>query len=248
MLKGKNIVITGCTRGIGLAALKKCAQNGADIFAVVRNATEEKKELFEGIAKEFNVNIFISPCDLEDKESIKAAASDILSRKRGIDGIVNNAGITGGRTSFLMTRQDDIRQVFETNVFGPMDLTQRLLKNMIRARAGSVVNISSAAAIDGDPAQFGYVSSKAALIGATKKLSIELGSFGIRVNSVSPGVIETDMLSLMDPDVLERMKSSTVLKRAGKPEEVAELIVFLLSDKSSYITGQNIRIDGGMHM
>ena len=118
---------------------------------------------------------------------------------------------------------------------------------MIRNKAGSIVNISSAAALDGDPAQFEYVSSKAAIIGATKKWANELGIYGIRANAVAPGVTETDMITEMKPELREETIGNTVLGRMGKPEEIAKLVVFLLSDQSSYLTGQTIRIDGGLH-
>jgi 3-oxoacyl-[acyl-carrier protein] reductase len=144
-----------------------------------------------------------------------------------------------------MTSLNDMRSTFEVNFFGPMFFTQRLLKNMLRQKRGSIVNMASVAAIDGEPAQFAYVSSKAAMVGATKKLSSELGNVGIRVNAVAPGMIDTDMGEQIENEKKAEMLIGTAIKRLGTTEEVADMVVYLLSDKASYVTGQVIRIDGG---
>lgn len=247
MLKGKSIVITGANRGIGLEAVKACAKNGANVFACVRTRGGLADEAFADLSQSHGVRVVAVGLDLSDEDSIKRCASDILGHKTPIDGIVNNAGESGARSLFLMTSMQDIRRTFEVNFWGPMQLTQRLLKNMIRNKSGAVVNVSSAAALDGGPAQFGYVASKAAMIGATKKLAIELGHYGIRVNAVAPGVTETDMLSRMEGEILMENVNKTALKRKARPEEIADAIVYLLSGQSSYLTGQVVRVDGGLH-
>lgn len=245
MLKDKNIIVTGANRGIGLAIVKECAKNHANLWACVRNCSDEIKKIYDEMQEEYGVNIQIVELDLINSESIKCAATSILNEKIGIDGVVNNAGTTGSRELFSMTSMDEIRDTFEVNFFGPMFFLQRLLRRMIKGKSGSVVNISSIAAIDGEPAQFEYVSSKAAIIGATRKLASELNPFGIRVNAVAPGMIDTEMIEEMDESLKAKTLERTVMKRLGTSEEIAKTVVFLLSENSSFITGQVIRVDGG---
>lgn len=247
MLRNKNIVITGSNRGIGAAVLSKCAENGANVFACMRRRSEEQEAYLQQMAQKNGVKIYSVYFDLSDEQSIKNGASQILRYKMPISGIINNAGVTGTKKLFLMTSMDEIRSTFDINFFGAVFLTQRLLKNMIRNKRGSIVNISSAAALDGDPAQFEYVASKAAMIGATKKWANELGSYGIRVNAIAPGVTQTAMVEEMKADLLNQTVDNTALRRIGQPDEIAEAAVYLLSDKSSYVTGQTMRIDGGLH-
>ena len=145
-----------------------------------------------------------------------------------------------------MTSSDDIRNIYDVNVIATLVLTQFIAKSMTKNGGGSIVNISSISAIDGFVGQISYSSSKAALVGATRTLANELGSFGIRVNCIAPGVIDTEMNTKVPINVLEERLKLTSLKRIGKPSEVVDLIAFLVSDLSSYMTGQIIRIDGGM--
>lgn len=247
MLKGKNIVITGCNRGIGAAVLTECIENGANVFACMRNQSEEYEQRLEQLAEKADVKIYPIYFDLSDEQEIRGGASQILKYKMPISGIVNNAGIVGAKNLFLMTSMEEIRNTFDVNFFGPVFLTQRLLKNMVRNKAGSIVNICSAAALDGDPAQFEYVSSKAALIGATKKWANELGNYGIRANAVAPGVTETDMVAQMQIQLRDKVLANTALERMGQPDEIAKIVVFLLSEQSAYMTGQTVRVDGGLH-
>ena len=182
---------------------------------------------------------------MQNKDSVMSSAKESLTRKEAIWGIVNNAGITGENRLFAMTSQDELRKVFQTNFFSPMLLTQKLLRNMIKNRKGSIVNISSVAALDGEPAQFAYVTSKASLVGATKKLSSELAAIGIRVNAVAPGMTNTGMIEQMQEELKQKSLENIPMKRLARPEEIADTVVFLLSEKSSFITGQVIRVDGG---
>lgn len=246
MLENKNIVITGANRGIGLATLKCCVQNGANVFACVRSLTDENKKLFSDVAAENKKNVYPIELNLCDDESIKNASKIILDYKLSINGLVNNAGVIGNKKLFSMTTMQEIRGVFNANFFGPLCFTQRIVKNMIRNKSGSVVNIASVAALDGGPGELEYCSSKAAVIGASKKLSRELGAYGIRVNSVAPGVADTGMASVMNEGLRNSTIAGSVLKRLATPQEIAETIVWLLSDKSSFVTGQTIRVDGGM--
>ncbi|WP_031557938.1 SDR family NAD(P)-dependent oxidoreductase [Lachnospira multipara] len=245
MLKNKNIVITGATGGIGRAIVNECAKNHANVWALLRKVDDDTKMWIEELKKENNVEIKPVIIDFLDRESIREAASKIIEEKISIDGIVNNAGVVGNIELFSMTRMDDIKETFEINFFGPMEFTQRLLKRLMRQKKGSIVNISSIASLDGEPGQFAYVSSKAAINGATKKLSNELAPFNIRVNAIAPGMVDTNMLSNMTEELKMDMLNKLAIKRLAKPEEIGKLCTFLLSDNSEFITGQIIRIDGG---
>lgn len=246
ILSHKRIVITGCNRGIGRAILSVCAASGAEqIWACIRTLSEDAEKYFEDVAAQYGTIIKPVFVDFLDETKTKNAAKTILSDKVQIDGIVNNAGLVGDNRLFTMTPMRQIREVFEVNFFGPMALSQQLVKSMMRNRTGSIVNIASVAALDGEPAQFEYVASKAAVIGATKKLASELGKAGIRVNAVAPGITETEMLLNMNEDVKRNTLDRMILNRPAKPSEIANAVAFLLSDMSSFITGQTIRIDGG---
>lgn len=245
MLTEKSIIVTGSNRGIGKAIVEECAKNHADVWACMRQVTDENVLSMEELSKKYNVTIKAIELDLLDKDSIKNAATEILSEKIQIDGIVNNAGATGPYRLFSMTSMEDIRETFEVNFFGPILFLQRFLKKMMRWKTGSIVNIASIAAIDGEPAQLEYVSSKAAMIGATRKLASELGQFGIRVNAVAPGMTDTDMVREMNAGLMEKTLDRTMMHRLAKAEEIAQAVVFLLSDQSAFITGQTIRVDGG---
>ncbi|WP_027438799.1 SDR family NAD(P)-dependent oxidoreductase [Lachnospira multipara] len=245
MLKNKNIVITGATGGIGRAIVNECAKNHANVWALLRKVDDDTKMWIEALKIQNNVEIKPVIIDFLDRESIREAASKIIEENIGIDGIVNNAGVVGNIELFSMTRMDDIKETFEINFFGPMEFTQRLLKRLMRQKKGSIVNISSIASLDGEPGQFAYVSSKAAINGATKKLSNELAPFNIRVNAIAPGMVDTNMLSNMTEELKKDMLNKLAIKRLAKPEEIGKLCTFLLSDNSEFITGQIIRIDGG---
>ena len=245
MLKNKNIVITGATGGIGRAIVNECAKNHANVWALLRKVDDDTKMWIEELKIQNNVEIKPVIIDFLDRESIREATSKIIEEKISIDGIVNNAGVVGNIELFSMTRMDDIKETFEINFFGPMEFTQRLLKRLMRQKKGSIVNISSIASLDGEPGQFAYVSSKAAINGATKKLSNELAPFNIRVNAIAPGMVDTNMLSNMTEELKMDMLNKLAIKRLAKPEEIGKLCTFLLSDNSEFITGQIIRIDGG---
>lgn len=245
MLGNKNIVVTGANRGIGKAIVTECAKNHANVWACMRSVSTEISEYMKMLEIEYGVKITLVELDLANEDSIKNAAKSILDEGLQVDGIVNNAGVTGANRLFSMTTMEEIRNTFEVNFFGPMFFLQRFSKKLMRWKSGSIVNISSVAALDGEPAQLEYVSSKAAVIGATKKLASEWGQFGIRVNAIAPGITQTDMICQMGDEIKNKTLDRTVLHRLGKPDEIAKTVVFLLSDQSSYITGQVIRVDGG---
>lgn len=246
LLKGKTAVITGSNRGIGRAVMERFAMNGADVFAHARKETEEFKEICKNTAQKYNVKIQPVYFDVTDETEVKSGIKKIISSQHNIDILVNNAGSVNQVKLFQMMKLQEIRDEFEVNFFSHMLITQLLSRCMIRRKKGSIINISSCAGIDGNTGMLDYVSAKAAVIGATKRLAIELGEYNIRVNAVAPGLTETDMGNKMDEKLLEDMLKKLVIKRKAKPEEIADSVVFLASDMSSFITGQVIRVDGGM--
>jgi 3-oxoacyl-[acyl-carrier protein] reductase len=246
LLQGKTAVITGCSRGIGRSILELFAQNGADIWACSRTAPESYLRDLQELSTRFSVRISPVVFDLADRDQVTRAMKKILASKEPIDILVNNAGMVSKNALFQLTPMKTITEVFEVNLFSPLLITQYLLKVMARQKSGSIINIASIAGMDGEPGQLEYVCSKAALIGATKKLSRELSYAHIRVNAIAPGIIETDMIEGMADDMMDRFMQQCSMNRRGTPLEIASVALFLASDMSSYITGQVIRADGGL--
>lgn len=246
LLKGKNAFITGTNRGIGKAILLKCAQNGANVFAHARNKNQEFEEMCESIAREYNTKVYPIYFDARYSEEIKQAVIETKKYEKSIDILVNNLGTVNSVKLFQMTTMQEIRDEFDVNFFAQMELTQYISRMMIRNKTGSIINISSCAGLDGNTGMLQYVSSKSALIGATKRLAIELGEYGIRVNSVAPGLTETDMGNQMEDRLEREMLDHLIIKRKATTEEIANGVLFLASDMASFITGQVLRIDGGM--
>jgi len=246
LLQGKTAVITGCSRGIGRSILELFARNGADIWACSRTAPESYLSDMEELSTRYSVRISPVAFDLSDRDQVARAMKEILASKGPVDIVVNNAGMVSKNALFQLTPIKTINDVFEVNFFAPLLITQYMLKAMTRQSSGSIINIASIAGMDGEPGQLEYVCSKAALIGATRKLSRELSYAHIRVNAIAPGIIETDMIETMADDVMARFMQQCSMKRRGTPAEIANVALFLASDMSSYITGQVIRADGGL--
>ncbi|MDR0649122.1 MAG: SDR family oxidoreductase [Synergistaceae bacterium] len=248
LLHEKTAIITGTNRGIGLATLEAFAANGAKVYAHARRETPDFLALINDISRMYGIEIWPVCFDLTDYDAMKQKMKEIAASKRSIDILVNNAGAVADSSSFLMTSVEKMKAVFEVNFFAQMALSQYVARMMMRnKRAGmSIVNVASAAGIDGDPAQVEYSASKAALIGATKKLAIELNGYNIRVNAVAPGVTDTDMVSAMDEGLMRRTLEKTVMNRKAQTGEIAGAILFLASGLSSFMTGQVLRVDGGM--
>ncbi|HZK60798.1 MAG TPA: SDR family NAD(P)-dependent oxidoreductase [Anaerovoracaceae bacterium] len=245
ILSGKTAVVTGCLQGIGRATLDVFAQNGANVFACCQYETEEFTNHIKELSKETGVEIFEIYFDLMDDESIKQAAREIQKSKRTIDILVNIAGMTKDAL-FQMVTMDQLKTVFQVNYFSQILFSQYIIKLMLRNGSGSVINTSSISALDGNPGQLVYASSKAAVIAATKTMSAELAPKGIRVNAIAPGVIDTAMTAIIPQEDMNRLMSKSNIKKVGTPIEVANVILYLASDLSSFVTGQTIRVDGGI--
>ena len=246
LLKGKTAVVTGCGRGIGKAILEVFARQGANVWACIRKPDEAFQKYAGDLSQ--STGVIISPIafDLAVPEQVKAGVSSITASKAPIDILVNNAGIIH-TALFQMTPVSKLKEIFEVNFFSQMLLTQQIAKVMTRQKRGSIINLSSSAAIEANEGRTAYAASKAALICATQVMAKELAAHGIRVNAVAPGLTMTDMMQQSTPaDALERTLQRICLKRVGMPEEIANAVLFLASDLSSYVTGQVLRVDGGM--
>lgn len=246
ILTNKNAIITGARRGIGRATVEVFASQGANVWACARKKDEVFESEMESQAQKFGVQIWPVYFDVTDEDEVKEAIQNIRKNKMSINVLVNAAGIADESTSFHMTPIDKMKHVMDVNFFALSLVSQYVTRIMLRQKSGSVVNIASVAGIDGEPAQYEYVASKAAVIGATKNLARELIKYNIRVNAVAPGMIDTDMGEQISDSIKEEILSKTIMGRTGKPKEIADVIAFLASDMSSYMTGQIIRVDGGM--
>ena len=246
LIQNKTAVITGCNRGIGKKILEVFSANGATIFACVRNVSEEFKTFTNEMEKKFNNKIIPIQFDLNDEDQVKKAANNILSSNSPIDILVNNAA-TIYTALFQMTSIKKLKETFETDFFSQTLFTQYILKSMIKKKSGSILYISSSSALDGNEGRSAYSSAKAAIIAQAKALSREVGMYNIRVNAIAPGLTDTDMMKENTPkEIVNEVASKTSLRRIANPQEIANAALFLSSDLSSYITGQVIRVDGGM--
>ena len=246
LLKDKNAIITGAAGGIGRATAECFAANGANIWACELRGSEKFEKDMADLAEKYGVWIETVYFDVTDEEQVKSAVKRIRSKKCSIDVLANVAGIVAPSTSFPMTDMAKIKKVFEVNFFALTLLTQYVSRLMIRQNSGSIVNIASIAGVDGDPAQYEYAASKAAVIGGTKKLARELAPNNIRVNAIAPGMIQTEMGAHIEDNLRDEILAKVMMKRMGKPEEIANAIAFVASDMASYMTGQVIRVDGGI--
>ena len=241
----KTVFVTGTNRGLGKAIIERFAKAHYDIIAHVRNLTDEVKSFFDDLSNENGVNVYPVEFDITDTQRMKDAIKKIYADGLKIDVLVNNAGVAHGGL-FQMTPVNKIREVFDVNFFSMLELTQIVSRYMARQKSGVVINLGSIAGIDLEAGNCAYGASKAAVIAFTKTIAKELVPYGIRVNAVAPGLLDTDMARQMEDKAGKEMVAASAMKRLGKPEEVANTILFLASDEASFINGQVLRIDGGM--
>jgi len=244
MLKNKVSIVTGGGKGIGKGISLTLAKNGADIAIIYAGDTDSAKQTAEEITL-LNRICRIYKCDISNFNEVKITINQIISDFGKIDILVNNAGITKDKLMLALT-EDDYDRVMDTNLKGSFNTIRHLYTHFMRNRSGRIINITSIAGIDGNAGQTNYSSSKAGIIGLTKSVAKELASRGVTCNAVAPGCIDTAMTEVLSEDYKKAIIDKIPLKRMGKTEEVAELVSFLASDKASYITGQVIRIDGGL--
>ncbi|MDR1027813.1 MAG: glucose 1-dehydrogenase [Clostridiales Family XIII bacterium] len=249
LLQGKTAVVTGTRRGIGGRILERFAENGADVWAHARTESAEHEEFARNLSARHGVAVNPIYFDMTDRDAMFDAVKTIRSSGSGVDCLVNNAGVTHNAL-FEMSKEEELRNVMETNFFSVYFFTQYMVRLMLKKGCGSIVNISSVVGLDGHKGQSAYGASKAAVNTLTRTLALELGGKGIRVNAVAPGMTETDMVTTL-PDVtrdnaLREVEYLVPMGRFGVPDEIAEVVLFLSSDLSSFVTGQIIRADGGL--
>ena len=244
LLKGKNVIITGGSRGIGRGIAEKFAQNGANIAFTCSKLSASSSELCENLEK-LGVKVKAYASDASDYESALKLADDVINDFGSIDVLVNNAGITKDNLLMRMT-EEDFDKVMKVNMNSVFNNTKAVLRPMLKQKSGSIINLSSVVGVKGNPGQSNYSASKAAIIGFTKSIALELGSRNIRCNAIAPGFIETEMTQALNNDQVNDWAESIPLKRTGQVDDIANTSLFLASDMSSYVTGQVINVCGGM--
>lgn len=242
-LKGKVAVVTGAARGIGKSIAEKLASLGAAV--VINDISEEAvKKCAEEIAAKYGVETLPYACDISQEDQADALIEACVKKFGKIDILVNNAGIT--RDSLMLRmKKEQWDQVIAVNLTGTFLCTKAAFKHMMSARSGAIVNLSSIAGLNGNLGQTNYSASKAGVIGFTKSVALEGAMRGVRCNAIAPGFIATDMTAAIPDRIKEVMLKSIPLSRAGTPEDIANGVAFLVSDMSSYITGQVLEINGG---
>jgi 3-oxoacyl-[acyl-carrier protein] reductase len=246
MLQDKVCVVTGGSKGIGRAIVDLFAREGGKVYYLSRSEAEDLGAL-EAAAAEGGGFARWLPCDVADEAQVGSAVERVVSESLCIDALVNNAGVTRDGLVFRMSLED-WDAVLRTNLTSAFLVCRAAARHMIKKRSGSIVNVSSVVGITGNGGQVNYSASKAGLIGFTKSLARELSSRNVRVNALAPGFIETAMTDKIPQDAKEKIASGIPLGRRGTPADVASAALFLCSDLSSYITGEVLKVDGGMAM
>jgi 3-oxoacyl-[acyl-carrier protein] reductase len=244
LLESKNVIITGASRGIGRGIAQLFAKQGANIAFTCLKMSNASLELVKSLEKT-GVKIKAYESDAADFDAATKLVKDVLNDFGSIDVLVNNAGIT--KDNLLMRMSEaDFNDVMKINMNSVFNNTKAALRQMLKQKSGSIINLSSVVGVKGNAGQTNYAASKAAINGFTKSIALELGSRNVRCNSIAPGFIETEMTDSMGEDAIQKWRDKIPLKRAGKTEDIANTALFLASDMSNYITGQVINVCGGM--
>jgi 3-oxoacyl-[acyl-carrier protein] reductase len=246
LLSGKNCIVTGGSKGIGRAIVELFLREGGSVYYFSRSEADDPAGLAAAAEAGGSKAKWIA-CDVSDEEAVNKAVEAVFAEAGSIDALVNNAGITRDGLVFRMSLAD-WEAVLRTNLTSAFLVSRAVARLMIKARSGSIVNMSSVVGIAGNGGQTNYSASKAGVIGFTKSLAREVGSRGVRVNAIAPGFIETSMTDKIPAEAKEKLKAGIPLGRTGKPEDVAAAALFLCSDLSTYITGEILKVDGGMGM
>jgi 3-oxoacyl-[acyl-carrier protein] reductase len=244
--KNQTVVITGASRGIGNAIANAFASEGANI-ALCSTNTERAMQTAASIASTHGVNAFGTGLDIKNTNEVSAFISSVVDQFGQIDVLVNNAGITKDNL-LLRLSPGDWTDVIETNLNSIFNTTKCAIKFMLKNKYGRIINVSSVVGLMGNPGQSNYAASKAGMIAFTKSIAREYGKKNITVNAVAPGFIQTDMIETLPKEYLDNIIKSVPMSRLGSPQDVAKAVLFLASPSASYITGQVISIDGGLHM
>jgi 3-oxoacyl-[acyl-carrier protein] reductase len=244
LLEGKNVIITGASRGIGRGVATVFAKNGANIAFTYLSSTEKAKSLENELIR-FGVKAKGYKSDASNFISAQDLSKSVIEDFGSIDVLVNNAGITKDGLLMRMT-ENDFNLVMQINMNSVFNMTKAVIKPMMKAKMGSIINMSSVVGVKGNAGQTNYSASKAGIIGFTKSTALELGSRNIRCNAIAPGFIETEMTESLEDEAINNWRNQIPLKRGGEPEDIANVSMFLASDLSSYVTGQVINVCGGM--
>lgn len=246
MLDGKTALVTGGTRGIGKAIALKLAAEGADIAIFATSENETSKAVVTEIEAMGRKALFVA-CNVADAESVNAAVAQVIETFGAIDILVNNAGITKDML-LLQMKEEDFDQVIDVNLKGCFHTIKACIRPFVKQRYGRIINISSVVGMMGNAGQANYAASKAGIIGLTKSVAKEYAAKGITCNAVAPGYIQTEMTGALSEQATQAIMNQVPVKRYGTPEDVANVVSFLAQDASSYITGEVIKIDGGMYI
>src|SRR6202007_2290442 len=244
LLSGKTAIITGASRGIGHGIALAFAKQGANV-AFTYLSSDEKAKTLEAELAVFGIKAKGYKSDAADFKAAEELVNNVVAEFGTVDILVNNAGITRDTLLMRMSEQQ-WDEVINANLKSVFNLTKAVTKPMLKAKKGSIINMSSVVGVKGNPGQSNYAASKAGIIGFTKSVVLELGSRNIRSNAIAPGFIETEMTGALDEKVVQGWRDAIPLKRGGTAEDVADLTLFLASDMSKYITGQTINVCGGM--
>ena len=243
----KTALITGASHGIGKAAARQLAQAGYRLFLNCRTSVESLTAYAKELTETYHVECTPVACDISDHAQVAAMFQQIEDSHDAIDVLINNAGIS--HIGLLQDMSiDEWNRVINTNLTSVFSCCKYAIPHMVAQKQGKIINISSVSGILGNVGQANYAASKAGVIGLTKTMARELGSRGITVNAIAPGFVDTEMTEVLSEEIRENACRQIILGRFGKPEDIANVAVFLASDKADYITGQVISVDGGMNV